>query len=250
MTPALELRDLHFAYGRGASVRGVSLTLHAGDCCGFLGHNGAGKTTVMRLALGLLRPSRGSVRVLGIDALAQPRAAKAQCGALIERPGFHLQATARQNLLALARLQGMTRPLAGAEADRVLVRTGLVDAAHRAVGSFSMGMRQRLGIAQALLGRPRVLLLDEPTNVLDPEGVTDLKALLRSLARDDAGWLLTSHLPTGLRDDSALGYASAVARGAADARWRVDAQATLAPLAWLAGGLALAGWLLRRQRVA
>ena len=192
MTPALELRDLHFAYGRGASVRGVSLTLHAGDCCGFLGHNGAGKTTVMRLALGLLRPSRGSVRVLGIDALAQPRAAKAQCGALIERPGFHLQATARQNLLALARLQGMTRPLAGAEADRVLVRTGLVDAAHRAVGSFSMGMRQRLGIAQALLGRPRVLLLDEPTNGLDPEGVTDLKALLRSLARDDGVAVLVS----------------------------------------------------------
>lgn len=192
MTPALELRDLHFAYGRGASVRGVSLTLHAGDCYGFLGHNGAGKTTVMRLALGLLRPTRGSVRVLGIDAIAQPRAAKAQCGALIERPGFHLHATARQNLVALARLQGMTRPLAGAEADRVLARTGLVAATHRKVGTFSMGMRQRLGIAQALLGRPRVLLLDEPTNGLDPEGVADLKALLRSLASDDGVAVLVS----------------------------------------------------------
>ena len=192
MTPALELRDLHFAYGRGASVRGVSLTLHAGDCYGFLGHNGAGKTTVMRLALGLLRPTRGSVRVLGIDAMAQPRAAKAQCGALIERPGFHLHATARQNLVALARLQGMTRPLAGAEADRVLARTGLVAATHRKVGTFSMGMRQRLGIAQALLGRPRVLLLDEPTNGLDPEGVADLKALLRSLAADDGVAVLVS----------------------------------------------------------
>jgi len=192
VTPALELRDLHFAYGRGASVRGVSLTLHAGDCYGFLGHNGAGKTTVMRLALGLLRPTRGSVRVLGIDAIAQPRAAKAQCGALIERPGFHLHATARQNLVALARLQGMTRPLAGAEADRVLARTGLVAATHRKVGTFSMGMRQRLGIAQALLGRPRVLLLDEPTNGLDPEGVADLKALLRSLASDDGVAVLVS----------------------------------------------------------
>jgi hypothetical protein len=77
-----------------------------------------------------------------------------------------------------------------------------------------------------------------------------LPELFRDRLRDDAGWLLTSHLPTGLRDDSALGYASAVARGAADALWRFEAQATLAPLAWLAGGLALAGWLLRRQRVA
>jgi ABC-type multidrug transport system ATPase subunit len=200
VTPALELRDLHFAYGKSASIRGVSLTLFPGDCYGFLGHNGAGKTTVMRLALGLLRPRRGSVRVLGIDALAQPRAAKAQCGALIERPGFHLHATARQNLVALARLQGMTRPLAGAEAERVLVRTGLLAAADRAVGSFSMGMRQRLGIAQALLGRPRVLLLDEPMNGLDPEGVADLKRLLRELARDDGVAVLVSSHQLGELD--------------------------------------------------
>ena len=194
MTEALVLQRLHFGYGRRADVRDVTLGLSPGDCYGFLGHNGAGKTTVMRLALGLLRPRRGDVHIFGIDALRQPRLARALVGALIERPGFQLHLTARQNLVALARLQGIARQLATAEADRVLDDVGLASAAHRRVGTFSMGMKQRLGIGQALLGQPRLVLLDEPTNGLDPEGIAELRALLTRLTRDDGvAVLLSSH---------------------------------------------------------
>lgn len=194
VTAALELRDLHFGYGRAAAVRGVSLTLRPGDCYGFLGHNGAGKTTVLRLALGLVRPQRGSVRIFGVDALRDPVQAHAQVGALVERPGFHLAQSARSNLRALARLQGLPRTLAAAESGRVLELLGLAAAADAAVGTFSLGMRQRLGIAAALLGRPRLLLLDEPTNGLDPEGIADLRTVLRRLVQDEGtAVLLSSH---------------------------------------------------------
>ncbi len=192
VTAALTLRDLDFAYGKGGSIRGVSLQLQRGDCYGFLGHNGAGKTTVMRLALGLLRPQRGTVRIFGIDALRDPVAARAQAGALIERPGFHLQATALENLRLLAQMQGMSRRAAAAEGDRVLDLTGLRSARDRRVGTFSLGMRQRLGIAQALLGMPRLLLLDEPTGGLDPEGIADLRSLLVHLTRDEGVAVLVS----------------------------------------------------------
>lgn len=194
VTAALSLENLHFGYGRRAAVRGVSLQLAPGDCYGFLGHNGAGKTTVMRLCLGLLRPAKGRVLVFGRDAQQERRRANANIGAVIERPGFHNHVTARDNLVALARLQGLAPKLAVAEAERVLDRTGMTYAAQRRVGTFSMGMRQRLGIAQALLGRPKVLLLDEPTNGLDPEGIAELRALLRRLTREErVAVMLSSH---------------------------------------------------------
>ena len=192
--PALEVRDLSFGYGKSATVRSVSLTVERGSCYGFLGHNGAGKTTVLRLCLGLLRPSTGSVRIGGIDALRSPRLARAQTGALVERPGFHLHASARANLELLARLAGMDRRSARIDADRVLALTGLTAASARNVGAFSLGMRQRLGIAQSLLGSPSLLLLDEPINGLDPEGIADVRSLLRTLAREQGvGVLLSSH---------------------------------------------------------
>lgn len=193
MAPALELEDIRYRYGRRQAVDGVTLTLHPGDCYGFLGHNGAGKTTVMRLALGLLRPDSGNVRILGHDVQRSPRLARAGAGALIERPGCHGHATARQNLVWLARLQGMPRRLASAEADRALELLGLAPAAHRRAGTFSMGMRQRLGIAMALLDRPRLLLLDEPGNGLDPEGIADLRRLLRQLCGEGTAVMLSSH---------------------------------------------------------
>ncbi|HEX6812210.1 MAG TPA: ABC transporter ATP-binding protein, partial [Planctomycetota bacterium] len=171
MTRALELHDLDFGYSGVPAVRGVSLSLEPGDCYGFLGSNGAGKTTVMRLCLGLLRPRRGAIRIFGIDALQQPQQARGLVGALVEHPGFHLHASAHRNLNWLARLQGMPRRLASAESSRVLGLLSLSHAASARVGTFSLGMRQRLGIAAALLGRPRLLLLDEPGNGLDPEGI-------------------------------------------------------------------------------
>lgn len=191
---ALSVHDLAYRYGRRDAVQGVSLHVEPGDCYGFLGHNGAGKTTVLRLCLGLLAPHRGRVRIFGSDVATDGRMARAHTGALVERPGFHPRATAWQNLVWLGRLQGLTRPLAQAEASRALDRTGLSAAADRAVGTFSLGMRQRLGVAQALLGSPRLLLLDEPANGLDPEGIADLRALLRQLTREEGvAVLLSSH---------------------------------------------------------
>jgi len=193
MAQALELKDLVFRYSGAPAVRGVSLSLEPGDCYGFLGHNGAGKTTVMRLCLGLLRPQRGTVRIFGIDSMRQPQQARATVGALVEHPGFHLHATAHQNLVWLAQLQGLPRRLAGAESARVLEQLGLAKAASSRVGTFSLGMRQRLGIAAALLGRPRLLLLDEPGNGLDPEGIADLRALLQQTRDEGVAVLLSSH---------------------------------------------------------
>jgi ABC-type multidrug transport system ATPase subunit len=191
---ALALQDLHFGYGRQATVRGVSLHLDKGDCYGFLGHNGAGKTTIMRLCLGLIRPSSGSIRIFGIDPATERRRANSLLGALIERTGFHLHASARKNLASLARLQGISPKLANAEVSRVIECVGLNHAADQRVGTFSMGMRQRLGVAQALLGKPRLLLLDEPTNGLDPEGIADLRKLLHRLRQDEGtAIMLSSH---------------------------------------------------------
>lgn len=194
MSTALSIQDLHFGYSGRSTIGGVSLRVDAGDCYGFLGHNGAGKTTVMRLALGLLQPSRGRVAVFGADARLRRREANGLIGALIERPGFHLHLSARHNLRALARLQGIARPAASAEVERVIEAVGLTTAIDRRVGTFSMGMRQRLGIAQAMLGQPRLLLLDEPTNGLDPEGIAELRALLQHLTREQGvAVLLSSH---------------------------------------------------------
>jgi ABC-2 type transport system ATP-binding protein len=191
---ALEVRDLAFGYGPRAVVRSVSMSLQAGDCYGFLGHNGAGKTTVLRLCLSLLQPSSGTISIHGFDVQRDPRGARSMVGALIERPGFHPHATALQNLALLARLQGMDRARARVDAWRVLDLLSLHDDALRPVASFSLGMRQRLGIAQALLGAPRLLLLDEPINGLDPEGIAAVRGLLRRLAREDhIGVLLSSH---------------------------------------------------------
>src|SRR5262245_14090038 len=193
MSRALELKDLVFRYSGAPAVRGVSLSLEPGDCYGFLGHNGAGKTTVLRLCLGLLRPQRGTVRIFGIDAARHPQQARANVGALVEHPGFHLHASAHRNLAWFARLQGMPRRLASAESARVIDLLGLAKSATSRVGTFSLGMRQRLGIAAALLGRPRLLLLDEPGNGLDPEGIADLRMLLQQTRDEGVAVLLSSH---------------------------------------------------------
>ncbi len=191
---SLRLHSLTHRYGSHQSLRGISLHVRDGDCYGFLGHNGAGKTTALRIALGLMRPISGSVIVDGVDALRDPREARARMGGLIEVPGFYLDASGRHNLVELGRLQGMGRAAARADADRLLDLVGLEAAAGRRVGGYSQGMRQRLGLAQALLGGPGYVLLDEPTNGLDPQGIADLRAVLMRLTRNEnVTVLLSSH---------------------------------------------------------
>jgi ABC-2 type transport system ATP-binding protein len=181
-------RALTKRYGDRAAVNGVDLTVRSGEIYGFLGPNGAGKTTTLRMLLGLVRPSSGEATVLG-HAPGAP-AALAAIGALVEGPGFYPYLSGRANLRVLARYRGL---------DDVAVSAALeqVDLASRAgdrYRSYSLGMKQRLGVAAALLGRPRLLILDEPTNGLDPAGMADMRELIHALAGQGQTILISSHL--------------------------------------------------------
>jgi ABC-type multidrug transport system ATPase subunit len=187
----LELRGLSKRFGRHEALRDVSLTVRPGEIYGLLGPNGSGKSTTLKIATGLVFPDRGDVRIGGVD-LAQDRlAALRQIGAQIEAPAFPAHLSGRRNLQLLADVQQAPRP----QADALLEQVGLGQAADRRVEGYSTGMRQRLGLAAALLGRPAVLILDEPTSGLDPEGREEMLALIAALARDGAlAVLFTSHV--------------------------------------------------------
>jgi len=192
----LDLRLLSVVkkYGAQVALDQVSLHVRPGDCYGFLGHNGAGKTTALRVALGLIRPDAGRVLVDGFDALRHPREARARMGGLIEVPAFYDWLTGHQNLRLLAELSGMTGRAASREAERLLDAVGLEAVAGHRTGTYSQGMRQRLGIAQALVHSPGLVLLDEPISGLDPEGIEAIRCLLRHLTRDEGQTvLLSSH---------------------------------------------------------
>lgn len=175
-------------------LRGVDLDVHAGDLYGFLGQNGAGKTTTIRVLARLARASAGEARLLGRDVRATtPPALLADVGFLVESPSFFPHLTARVNLGLHSRLLGLAD--AGAAIARSLAAVGLEDAGERRVREFSLGMTQRLGIAQALLGDPVLLVLDEPTNGLDPGGIAEVRERLREEARERGRTvLLSSHL--------------------------------------------------------
>lgn len=198
---SLQLNSLTRRFGEQLALDSVSIHVRKGDCYGFIGHNGAGKTTAMRVALGLSRADSGSVVVDGFDAAAYPREARARMGGLIETPGFHPNLDATTNLVLLARLAGMTRADALRETQRLLQLVGLESVGRKHVHAFSQGMRQRLGIAQALLGRPAYVLLDEPTNGLDPQGMAEMRELLRRLVREEGiSVLISSHQLHDLAD--------------------------------------------------
>jgi ABC-2 type transport system ATP-binding protein len=182
-------RGLTKTFGRVTAVRDMSFTAPAGTITGFLGPNGSGKTTTLRMALGLVQPTGGGVLIGGVPyaRLAHPRR---QVGALLEATGFHPGRRARDHLRVLAAAERIP----DRRVDEVLGQVDLAGAAGRRVRGFSLGMRQRLGIAAALLGDPEVLLLDEPVNGLDPAGIAWLRGLLRSLAAEGRTVVLASHL--------------------------------------------------------
>ncbi len=191
MTLAVETLGLSRRFGRQCAVRDLDLAAPAGSVFGFLGANGAGKTTTLKMILGLLQPSSGKAMVCGLDVIKQRSRAARQVGALLEAQGFYPELTAVQNLDLTRRLLN----LPASEIDRVLEIVAMGYAANRRVGGFSLGMRQRLGIARALIGSPGVLILDEPTNGLDPDGIIDMRQFLSALpARANATVLVSSHL--------------------------------------------------------
>ncbi|HEV2376166.1 MAG TPA: ATP-binding cassette domain-containing protein [Streptosporangiaceae bacterium] len=185
----VEVRGLTKRFGGVTAVRDLSFTAPAGRVTGFLGPNGSGKTTTLRSVLGLVKPDEGVALVGGVPyhELARPRRA---AGAVLEATGFHPGRRARDHLRVLATAEG----LPGARVAEVLESVGLSEAAGRRVRGFSLGMRQRLGIAAALLGDPQVLLLDEPANGLDPAGIAWLRGLLRDLAGQGRAVLVASHM--------------------------------------------------------
>src|SRR5205823_9250859 len=170
----------------------------AGVLYGFLGPNGAGKTTTIRMILGLIAASSGTVRILGepVRVAGETQTILARVGALIEEPAFWGYLSGRQNLEYFARAAGppQDRDQRLARIDETLATVGLAQAANKKVKAYSQGMRQRLGIALALLGRPDLLVLDEPTNGLDPQGMREIRLLLRQLADDGTTVFVSSHL--------------------------------------------------------
>jgi ABC-2 type transport system ATP-binding protein len=189
---ALEVRGLTRRFGDFVAVDSLDLTVREGDVYGFLGPNGAGKTTAMRCMIGIIRADAGEVSFFGDRSLTQ---ARRHVGAIVEIPGFQMWSSARNNLRYACAYAGLPRSEWGAEIERVLERVGLTDRQHDRVRTYSLGMKQRLGIARALLGSPRMLVLDEPTNGLDPAGMADMRDLIRSLAlHDKTTILISSHL--------------------------------------------------------
>jgi len=195
-SPPVEVRGLVKRYGELAAVDGVDLTVNPGDVYGYLGPNGAGKTTSLRMMLGLIRPTAGTVRLFGRDPTVTVRALERVAG-FVEAPTFYPYLTGRRNLDLLAAYDGDG---AKGRVDRSLELVELADRAGDRVGGYSHGMRQRLGIAAALLRDPELLLLDEPTTGLDPGGMRDMRELVRRLAGEGITIMLSSHLLTEVEE--------------------------------------------------
>jgi ABC-2 type transport system ATP-binding protein len=189
--PPVAVRGLVKRYGDVTAVAGVDLTVHPGDVYGYLGPNGAGKTTVLRMLLGLIRPTAGEVRLFGRDPLLDGAAALDHVAGFVEAPRFYPYLSGRKNLELLAALDGQD---AAGRIDEALDIVELTDRQRHRVGGYSHGMRQRLGVAAALIRDPKLLLLDEPATGLDPAGMRDMHALVARLSLAGTTVLLSSHL--------------------------------------------------------
>jgi ABC-2 type transport system ATP-binding protein len=188
---AVQTRGLTKRFGSNVAVDDVELRVPRGSAFGYLGPNGAGKTTLIRTLLGLTRANAGTMSLLGVPVPAERPRALARVGAIVDEPRFHHHLTGRENLRLLAAARG------GDAADRIapsLARVGMADRAEDKVASYSMGMRQRLGVAACLLADPELLILDEPMNGLDPAGMHEMRAMIASLADEGRTVVLSSHL--------------------------------------------------------
>ena len=188
---ALAARFLTKVIGSRTIVDSVSFELQPGEVFGFLGPNGAGKTTTIRMLVGLIKPTEGTVEICGYDIRRDFEKAMRCIGCIVENPDLYRFMTGRENLQHFARMLGVSDD----EIDRVAALVNLSHRLDQRVGTYSLGMRQRLGIAQAMLGTPRVLILDEPANGLDPAGIREIRELLRALAEErQMSIFVSSHL--------------------------------------------------------
>ena len=188
---AIETSGLTKRFGSRVAVDDVELRVPRGSAFGYLGPNGAGKTTLIRMLLGLTGTTAGTMQLLGRPVPAQRAAALGRVGAIVEEPRFHEYLTGRENLAVVAAAR---EPEAHSRIDGALARVGLAGRADECVKRYSQGMRQRLGVARALLGDPELLILDEPTNGLDPAGIHEFRAMIRGFVAEGRTVLLSSHL--------------------------------------------------------
>ena len=186
----LECKNVHKSFGKKKVLNDVSLSLYTGDILGFIGPNGAGKTTTIKLILGLQTIDKGTILVNGYDIEKDFEKAIEKIGAIVENPDNYMYLTGYENLMLIKNVyKGITKE----DVDNVITLVGLENRIKDKVSKYSLGMRQRLGIAKALLTKPNILILDEPTNGLDPEGIKELRELLKDLAKDGMGILISSH---------------------------------------------------------
>ncbi|MFH0816682.1 MAG: ABC transporter ATP-binding protein [Methanobacteriota archaeon] len=181
-------------FGRLRAVEGVNVEVRRGEAYGFLGPNGAGKSTTIRMLTGFLRPSSGSIEIMGKDMLRNPLAVKEKVGIVPDQFGFYPLMNSYEHLDFYGRLYGMDRARREARTEEVLRLVGLTDRAKSRVGDYSHGMKQRLAIAQALLNEPEILFLDEPTTGLDPQGQYDTRQLIKKLHSEGLTIFVSSHL--------------------------------------------------------
>ncbi|MDA2965538.1 MAG: ABC transporter ATP-binding protein [Actinomycetota bacterium] len=186
---ALDVADLSKKYGDRMALSHANFEVPMGSICGFVGPNGSGKTTTIRMLLGLITPSTGSGHVLG-ESITQPEKYLPKVGAMIEGPAFYPALTGKQNLAVLAKLGGFSTD----QIQKLLELVDLGDRGDSKFKTYSLGMKQRLGIAAALLPNPKLLVLDEPTNGLDPAGIHEVRTLLRKLADNGTTVFVSSHL--------------------------------------------------------
>ena len=187
----LKCDNLHKSFRKKEILKGVSLNVSSGDILGFIGPNGAGKTTTIKLILGLQKIGSGSVTINGFDIQKNFEKAISKVGAIIENPDLYMYLSGYDNLKLIANLYSNVDK---SRIDEVVKLVGLENRINDKVGKYSLGMRQRLGVAQAILHKPNLLILDEPTNGLDPEGIRDLRNLLVKLAKEEnMGILISSH---------------------------------------------------------
>lgn len=190
----LETHDLIKRYGDFVAVDTLNLMVRQGEVFGLLGPNGSGKTTTILMLLGLTEPTSGTVRVLGLDPVRQPLSVKARVGYLPDQIGFYDDLTARENLAYIASLNGLRRAEATRRIGAVLEQMGLGEVGDKRVGTFSRGMRQRLGVAEVLLKQPQIVIMDEPTLGLDPQAAREFLAMIQRLKADGITIMLSSHL--------------------------------------------------------
>ena len=190
----LETKGLTKHYGNFAAVETLNLNVRKGEVFGLLGPNGAGKTTTILMLLGLTEPTKGSVRILGYDPVRQPLSVKARVGYMPDQVGFYDELTARENLTYIAKLNGIPRREIQPRVEEAIERVHLTQVIDKRAGTFSRGMRQRLGLADVLIKYPQLIIMDEPTQGLDPELAHEFLGLIQSLREEGTTILLSSHL--------------------------------------------------------